>query len=85
MVLIYPRYSIGYWNRKSSKIIEKELQKVVSALNEKLALRSFAIVQAINSLRRLQFFYADIWQFVNISDILLHRYGECDTAVAVSV
>ena len=58
-----------------SKIIEEQLQKVVNVLNEKMALRDFVIVQAINSLCRLQFSYADICRFVNISDSLLQSYA----------
>lgn len=58
-----------------SEVIEKQIQKVVKVLNEKVALRSFVIVQAINSLCRLKLAYADICRFVGISDNLLQSYA----------
>ncbi|RHO83100.1 hypothetical protein DW058_07330 [Clostridiaceae bacterium AF42-6] len=58
-----------------SEAIEKQIQKVVGVLNEKIELRKFVIIQAINSLCRLKFTYADLCKFVNISDSLLRSYA----------
>lgn len=58
-----------------SEVIEKQIRKVVNVLNEKMELRKFVIVQAINSLCRLKFAYSDICKFVNISDNLLRSYA----------
>lgn len=58
-----------------SEVIEKQIKDVVSTLNEKVALRRFVIVQAINTLCRLKFSYSDICKFVNISDNLLRSYA----------
>ncbi len=57
-----------------SEVIEKQIRKVVNVLNDKVELRMFVIVQAINSLCRLKFTYSDICKFVNISDNLLRSY-----------
>ena len=56
-------------------MIEKQIRKVVNVLNERVDLRKFVIVQAINSLCRLKFAYSDICKFVNISDNLLRSYA----------
>lgn len=58
-----------------SEVIEKQIRKVVNVLNERVDLRKFVIVQAINSLCRLKFAYSDICKFVNISDDLLRSYA----------
>ena len=58
-----------------SEVIEKQIRKVVNVLNERVDLRKFVIVQAINSLCRLKFAYSDICKFVNISDNLLRSYA----------
>lgn len=58
-----------------SEVIEEQIKKVVSVLNEKVELRKFVIVQAINSLCRLKLPYSDICKFVNISDNLLQSYA----------
>lgn len=58
-----------------SEVIEKQIKKVVGVLNEKVELRRFVIVQAINSLCRLKLSYSDICKFVNISDNLLRSYA----------
>lgn len=58
-----------------SEVIEKQIQQVVNVLNEKIDLRKFVIVQAINSLCRLKLAYSDICKFVNISDNLLQSYA----------
>ena len=58
-----------------SEEIERQIKKVVGVLDEKMQLRKFVIVQAINSLCRLKLSYSDICKFVNISDSLLRSYA----------
>lgn len=58
-----------------SEVIESQIRKVVDVLNEKVELRKFVVVQAINSLCRLKLAYSDICKFVNISDNLLRSYA----------
>lgn len=58
-----------------SEAIEKQIKKVVSVLNERVELRRFVIVQAINSLCRLKLSYFDIRKFTNMSDNLLRSYA----------
>ena len=58
-----------------SEEIERQIKKVVGVLDEKMQLRKFVIVQAINSLCRLKLSYSDLCKFVNISDSLLRSYA----------
>ncbi len=65
---------VFYLLMKSERIREK-IEDVMKVLDQKLALKDFVMVQSINSLCRLKLSYADICNFVHISDSLLRSYS----------
>ncbi len=58
-----------------SQPIREKIEDVVKVLDQKLILKDFVMVQAINSLCRLKLSYSDVCQFVHISDNLLRSYS----------
>ena len=59
----------------NSNAIEKEISKVLKALDEKRTLKEFVMLQVVNSLCNLKFNYEDLCRFARISDNLLRSYS----------